>query len=314
MSVAVVGTLTMSCGGSGDSADSGKGNEADVSSSPLGRSRTVATTCERMQDIPLDDVAGFLLDKFSHGRYKGGLLLTIALEYFKSNCESVLEKVIRGGQQLFKSSPQEADLSDLASYKLVVPSAETLAISNRLMAQGHIVSARDIDALVSSLCADVKGSRKSTPADDLRNVVPDVDVRQLETIRQIHRLVVDRCSGLNTYQADGLLTSMTLFVIGNTRLTTDVVPPLVLGPTLSWSGRNSITVEWNALDWSGVRSYDMWVQTNGWWAPFLTRTQETSTVVTNVLLNNSYVFAVRATDIPGNQSGWAYTSLCLFCG
>ena len=280
----------------------------------LTASQSVGTVCQVVEQLPLDKVAAYLISTFSKGKYDGGLLLSVAVGHFQRSCKTLLPKVIQGSQGLSFGSPQTANLPSITTYKESLPSLEASVIALQLWRPGfRAVKASDIERLVSNLCADVKGMRFSTPAADLRALLPRAGLDELQAIQAIQVLVVGRCKGITTHQADGLLSSMTGYLLSNLVLPTDVLPPVLLGPTWSRHGVSSIFVGWDAYDASGIRSYNLWVRSDRGWTKLATNTTSKGRVVNGVFPGRSYTFSLQATDMRGNRSAFAYMSPCLSC-
>ncbi len=155
----------------------------------------------------------------------------------------------------------------------------------------------------------------STAIADLKLVLPGAGVARLPRVQELMGLVLHNCLQINPYQADGLLSTLTGYLVSNTRLASKSLPPIVIGP--SWSRLiepTSIRLTWSAIDTSSMTSYDLWVRTGTSWTRLvLPSPTATSTPVNNVYSGRDYVFALRAPNASGVQSAWSYMSPCLTC-
>ena len=302
-----------SCGGGDDSESAGRqsGDVLGFSASQFDSGKF----CQVVEKAPLDDMADALISLATKGRYEGGgMVMSLAMEYVKQNCNKWMRRLLQGGQTISKILPSEVQLAGIPTYTSLFPSPTVSVLVSQLRNAGFKqVTADSITKLADQLCNDIKGIGLVRPADRLKLVLPGADLDQLKQIKQLSGLVLMRCSGLNSYQADGLLSSLTGYLVGNESFIVDILPPVVFAPTWTRSGPTSITVSWTAFDLSGIGSYELWIQSDGIWAQADIGPTQTSTLVTNVFTGNAYTFAVKATDKKDNQSGWAYMSPCLTC-
>jgi hypothetical protein len=180
----------------------------------------------------------------SHGRFAGGLLEDLVIKAVQLNCKQLLASAITDVQQLFGSRPQDTLLAPLSTIQTQLPpSSQVLVegIASELRMLGFSVTANEISTLVSDICSDLEGFRASDPVDDVQSLLPGADLQALSAVNEISSLVLLRCGDLlNDFQADGMLQSLTGYLISNQILETDVSPPLILGPTWKWTSADFI--------------------------------------------------------------------------
>ena len=277
----------------------------------------VETACTVLNLPGVDDVTDELLGVLTRGRYRGGLASWLVVNYVQTNCESLLPKAITAVQGFLGSEPQRYPVASLATFRSSLPALTTSSlIAGILKPRFPNISGTQVETLATNFCNDVTGYRRSTVVDDLHAVLNGATLQDLRGVNQITSLVVNRCGRLTPYQADGLVSQTTNYLIVNQFRALDVTPPIVVGPTWARTAvPTTITLEWDAFDLFGgdVASYDVWVKLDGRWISLFPETANTEGAIDNILRSRSYLFAVRAVDTAGNASGWAYMSPCLTC-
>jgi hypothetical protein len=293
------------------------GSCSNTGSSVSGSTSLGDKVCSILRSDLAPKAAEGILSVLTHGEFEGGLAWNLTVKIVQLNCDSLLSAALGIVRYFFGNRPQDTRVAAVSTFESNLPSIlEEASIASDLspmVPNSFAVNIASVRQLVGELCADLRGARPSDPATDVGNLVGRADLRALAAVNELISRVLRTCPSLSGLQADTLVLSLTSFLAANQRLEQDVTPPAVLGPTWSRTGVDSIQLRWAALDDSGVASYDLWVRLGQVWSPLLSATTESSTNVAKVFASQDYVFALRARDVVGNQSGWVYLVPCLTC-
>ncbi len=271
-------------------------------------SSDVKSFCHILQTDTIATAATDLLEKISDGTWGGGLASVIVVNGILDNCDSLLSRAITVVQRFFGSNPGQTTVAAVSHFQSLSSAADG-SIATQLGNLGFQVSGDSVGTLVNELCQDLHGSRNSSPVQDIQSLLPDADLQSLTALNGVVAQVTRTCTPLNRYQADGLVSSIYQYLVGNEQLAT--TPLVITSLTWSWVGQGTIDVSWEA-SYTGVQ-YDLWGSDNGGqWELEESGTSQTSTQVDDLLAGHLYEFAVRAVS-DGSVSPWSYMSPCLTC-
>lgn len=271
-------------------------------------SSDVKSFCHIVQTDTIATAATDLLEKISDDTWGGGLASDIVVNGILDNCDSLLSRAITVVQRFFGSNPGQTTVAVVSHFQSL-SSAANGSIATQLDNLGFQVSGDSVGTLVNELCQDLHGSRNSSPVQDIQSLLPDADLQSLTALNGVVAQVTRTCTPLNSYQADGLVSSLYQYLAGNEQLAT--TPLVITSLTWSWVGQGTIDVSWEA-SYTAVQ-YDLWGSDNGGqWELLESDTSQTSTQVDHLLAGHLYEFAVRAVA-DGSVSPWSYMSPCLTC-
>jgi hypothetical protein len=250
MTISIV-LLASACSGS---------NPAPAPTSSFNQETSAATSSasETICDIVRSPVTGKVVDALlkivTGGRYEGGLASNIVVTYVQQNCSELIGASIKAVQGFSTASPLTLQIAGIDTFRSQFSSSlDSTLLAIQFQQHGFPkMTGNAIDSLTSNLCNDVLGKRNSTPSADVKAVLPGADLAQIDQVNRLYSLTLNRCS-LDNYQADGLLSNLTDYLISNVRIDLDFLPPIVFGPTWTRTGATSISLSWSALDASGIR-------------------------------------------------------------
>ncbi len=268
----------------------------------------VKAFCQILQTDPIATAATDLLEKISDDTWAGGLPTDIVVTAVLDNCDSLLSRAVTVVQRFFGSSPRQPTVATIAHFQSLSSAADG-SIATQLDNLGFQVSGGSVGTLVNDLCADLHGSRNSSPVQDIQSLLPEADLQSLPALNGVVAQVTKTCTPLNGYQADGLVSSIYQYLAGNEQLAT--TPLVITSLTWSWVGTGTIDIDWQA-SYTGVE-YDLWGNVDGGqWQLLDSDTSQNSTQIDGLLAGHLYEFAVRAVA-NGSVSPWSYMSPCLTC-
>jgi hypothetical protein len=270
-------------------------------------SSDVHAICQIVQTDTVATAAVDLLKKISDDTWEGGLATDLVISAVQDSCDSLLSRAVTVVQRFFGTNPRQASVATVAHFQSLSSSADG-SIATQLDNQGFQVSGDSVGTLVNELCQDLHGSRDSSPVQDIQSVLPDADLQSLAALNGVVAQVTRTCTPLNNFQADGLVSSIYQYLVGNEQLA--VTPLVITSLTWSWVSAGTINVNW-AASYTGVQ-YDLWVSNDGTWGQLEYGTYRTSIQVSNLLAGHLYEFAVRAVA-GGSASPWSYMYPCLSC-
>ena len=270
-------------------------------------SGVVHTVCQILQTDTIATAAVDLLKKISDGTWEGGLATDLVIGAVQENCDSLLSRAVTVVQRFTGPDPQQTRVATVAHFQGLSSLADG-SIAAQLSSEGFQVSGDSVGTLVNELCQDLHGSRASSPVQDIQVLLPNASLPSLSALNGVVAQVTQTCTPLNSFQADGLVSSMYQYLVDNERLA--AAPLVITGMTWSWVGTGSINVRW-AASYTGIQ-YDLWVSNDGQWEQLESGTYQTSAQVNNLFNGHLYQFAVRAVA-QGSGSPWWYMSPCLNC-
>lgn len=189
---------------------------------------------------------------------------------------------------------------------------EAAALFNASGAQG--VSGESVSNLAAELCR--QSVRLGTPEVALGQYLGRSDLRAVGAVKMLMALTLKNCPQLPVSAADDLAGRLNSFLVSNDRLAD--TPPFLVSP--SWhcgATLRQIVLNWQPFAVNRIHRYDLYHSLDGnAWEPIA--------LAPGSELNNSislfgvspdlHVYALRATDVEGNESAWtyirAYTQLC----
>jgi Fibronectin type III domain len=267
----------------------------------------VHAICQILQTDTVATAAEDLLEKISDDAWEGGLATDLVISAVQDSCDSLLARAVTVVQRFFGTHPQQTRVATVAHFQSLSSSADG-SIATQLDNLGFKVSGHSVGVLVDELCRDLHGSRDSSPVQDIQSLLPDADLRLLPALNGVVAQVTRTCTPLNSFQADGLVSSIYQYLVSNEQLA--ATPLVITRLTWSWVSAGTINVNW-AASYTGIE-YDLWVSNDGQWEQLENGTSQTSTQVSNLFAGHLYEFAVRAVA-DGSVSPWSYMYPCLTC-
>lgn len=267
----------------------------------------IADVCSVLQTDAMANLAVDLLKDVSDGEWGGGLAANIVINEVQDHCDPLLTRAVTAVQGFFGAEPQQTKVASLTSFQTLSALADS-SIASQLNNLGYQVSSSSVATLVSDLCADVQGSRNSTPAQDVQALLPQADLGELTAMNGVTAQVSKTCTPFNSFEADGLVTNVYESLLANESLAT--TPLVITSFTWSWVAAGEIQVTWSST-YQNV-PYSLWVNDGGQWQQLVNDSYETTTPVSSLEQGYTYQFALRA-FANGTASPWAYMTPCLTC-
>ncbi|MEV6953791.1 hypothetical protein [Streptomyces sp. NPDC051183] len=189
---------------------------------------------------------------------------------------------------------------------------EAAALFNAAGAQG--ASGETVGNLAAELCR--QSVRLGTPEVALGAYLGRADLRAVGAVKTLVSLTLKNCPQLAVLDADDLVGRLNTFLISNDRLTD--TPPFLVSP--SWhcgATPKQIVLNWQPFAVHRIHRYDLHhsLDRNKWDPVGLAPGSELNNSISLFGVSpEPHVYALRATDVQGNESPWTYirtyTQLC----
>ncbi|MFD9333096.1 hypothetical protein ACFWBF_01550 [Streptomyces sp. NPDC060028] len=172
------------------------------------------------------------------------------------------------------------------------------------------MSGESVSGLAAELCR--QAVRQGTPGIRLGQYLGQADLRAVGAVKTLMSLTLKACPQLPVADADDLAGRLNGFLIGNDRLKN--VPPFLLNPRWSCGAApGQLVLNWDPLGVHPVDHYDLYHSPDGEkWYPIA--------LAPGSVVNNGiglfgvapalHVYALRATDVQGNESAWTDIRAC----
>ncbi|MFJ8592475.1 hypothetical protein [Streptomyces sp. NPDC093598] len=158
--------------------------------------------------------------------------------------------------------------------------------------------------LADELCA--QATRLGTPEVALSSHLGRADLRAVTTVKSFMSLTLKRCPDLSTEQADDLAGQLNSFLISNQHLAD--TPPFLLNP--SWhcgAAPGQISLTWKPFAVNRITQYNLYHSADGnTWSPIPLSGSVVNEIVVSRVDQGRQYYALRATDVQGNDSAWTY--------
>jgi hypothetical protein len=305
-------------GGVGESADAAS-TLTPPGSSHRSRLETVADgVCSVLEnevgEKAIEKIGETLIEVVTRHESHGGLGLQGVIAAAHYGCAARTPLAIEAVTSIHLDNPlRTADLPTISGYRSTLGGLLTTSTSgDALREAGFLLSDAQAKRFVDTLHRDARGGQKLGITADLRTYVPGAKLGALSALQSVERAVLSRHPRLSRFQADQLISSVTSFVLENEALDIDTLPPFLLSPTWRWTGPDTISISWPAVDVNGVSSWDLWMQYQHEWSDLIPAKEDG---VFSIQLNSAreLQFALRATDARGNTSDFGYLRPCLTC-